>query len=633
MRKLRRLSGFAVLLPILAFASVANAATINVTSTADSGAACTLRNAITAANSNAAAGACAAGQAAPAVDKITFAAAVGPAITLTSALPQIGDPVTISGPGAAQLAVDGAGAYQPFKIGAVAVTISGLTVRNGKCGVACGSQGGAIHDGGTLTLDSDVVSNSLAQDATAGPGSNFAEGGGIEVQGGATLHVVNSTISGNTAAANASTAQNGASGGAIMDRGTVTIDSSRIAGNTVTATAGAGGSTNPDGGAITNDGHLTITRSSITGNLATGIGSSNSPSGGAISEFNDPAITLAIDRSTIADNTVSASSGSTSGGGIDVQGTPATIHSSTISGNSASTGANLIAFVPLTLSNSIVTSPQVGSNCASAVVSAGFNLESTDTCGFDQATDLPSTVPMLGALADNGGGTYTRVPLAGSPVIDAGKAASGEVLDQRGLLRPSDIDSIANAAGSDGSDIGAVEVQDTVAPDTSIDAGPAQGSITNDPPKFSFSSSESNSHFQCSVDGAAFAACTSPDTLTLADGSHSFSVRAVDGTLNADATPATRSFTLDRAAPQTKIKKLKKKKTTKRKIKLKFKSSEPGATFECRVDSKPFKACESPYKTKRLKPGKHKIQVRATDAAGNVDASPASAKVKVVRKR
>src|SRR6478735_6818439 len=105
MRKLRRLSAFAVVLAVLAFASVANAATINVTSPADSGAACTLRNAITAANANAAAGACPAGQAAPTVDKITFAAAVAPAITLTSALPQIGDPLTITGPGAAELAV------------------------------------------------------------------------------------------------------------------------------------------------------------------------------------------------------------------------------------------------------------------------------------------------------------------------------------------------------------------------------------------------------------------------------------------------------------------------------------------------------------------------------------------------
>ncbi len=192
MRTLHRLSFFATLIAAFAFASVANATTINVTSTADSGSACTLRNAIVAANANAAAGACPAGQAAPAVDEITFAGAVGPTITLTAALPQIGDPLTISGPGAAQLTVDGAGAYQPFKIATVGATISGLTITNGKCGVACGSEGGAIFSNGTLTLDSDVVSNSTAQNVTSGASSNFAEGGGIEAQGGSTLHVVNS---------------------------------------------------------------------------------------------------------------------------------------------------------------------------------------------------------------------------------------------------------------------------------------------------------------------------------------------------------------------------------------------------------------------------------------------------------
>ncbi len=50
------------------------------------------------------------------------------------------------------------------------------------------------------------------------------------------------------------------------------------------------------------------------------------------------------------------------------------------------------------------------------------------------------------------------------------------------------------------------------------------------------------------------------------------------------------------------------------------------------MDSAPFAACKSPYKTKKLKPGKHVIQVRATDRLGNVESGPAKAKVKVLRK-
>ena len=102
---------------------------------------------------------------------------------------------------------------------------------------------------------------------------------------------------------------------------------------------------------------------------------------------------------------------------------------------------------------------------------------------------------------------------------------------------------------------------------------------------------------------------------------------------NADATPASRSFTLDSVAPRTTIGKLKKKKTTKRKIKVTFTSSEQGATFECRVDQKPFTACSSPYKTKKLKLGKHVIEVRATDAVGNAESNPARTNVKIVHKR
>jgi hypothetical protein len=84
-------------------------------------------------------------------------------------------------------------------------------------------------------------------------------------------------------------------------------------------------------------------------------------------------------------------------------------------------------------------------------------------------TALNPLDPMLGPLQDNGGPTPTHMPLNGSPLIDAGAPNWAEMsyalwnvvrlVDQRGLSRVVDHAAIPNANGSDGSDIGAVEVQ------------------------------------------------------------------------------------------------------------------------------------------------------------------------------
>jgi hypothetical protein len=54
-----------------------------------------------------------------------------------------------------------------------------------------------------------------------------------------------------------------------------------------------------------------------------------------------------------------------------------------------------------------------------------------------------------------------------------------------------------------------------------------------------------------------------------------------------------------------------------------FSSDEPNSTFECRVDRKPFTACRSPQVLKLRRRGFHSFRVRAIDAAGNVDPTPA----------
>ncbi len=86
----------------------------------------------------------------------------------------------------------------------------------------------------------------------------------------------------------------------------------------------------------------------------------------------------------------------------------------------------------------------------------------------------------------------------------------------------------------------------------------------------------------------------------------------------------------DTDPPQTKITKGAPNKTDETKLKFKFTSSEPGSTFECKLDKKKFKACTSPRKVKHLDGGKHKFKVIATDAAGNTDPTAAKDKFKVV---
>jgi hypothetical protein len=88
----------------------------------------------------------------------------------------------------------------------------------------------------------------------------------------------------------------------------------------------------------------------------------------------------------------------------------------------------------------------------------------------------------------------------------------------------------------------------------------------------------------------------------------------------------------DRTAPETTLGKHPKKKTTSKKAKFTFTSSEAG-TFQCKVDKKKAKPCTSPFKVKAKRLGKHKFSVFAVDAAGNVDASPATYKWKVVKKK
>src|SRR5436190_4167239 len=82
-------------------------------------------------------------------------------------------------------------------------------------------------------------------------------------------------------------------------------------------------------------------------------------------------------------------------------------------------------------------------------------------------------------------------------------------------------------------------------PDTTITSGP-QGPTSSTSASFAFTSSEEESTFQCSLDAAPFTSCSSPAVYaTLAQGPHTFQVRATDAANTTDQTPAHRDWTVD----------------------------------------------------------------------------------------
>lgn len=87
---------------------------------------------------------------------------------------------------------------------------------------------------------------------------------------------------------------------------------------------------------------------------------------------------------------------------------------------------------------------------------------------------------------------------------------------------------------------------------------------------------------------------------------------------------------VDTDPPETRITKDAPKQTDQTKVKFKFRSDEAGSTFQCKLDKKPWKRCSSPKTVKRLDEGKHLFKVRAVDAAGNRDPTPAKDTFKVV---
>jgi hypothetical protein len=417
---------------IAAMAVTGRAATITVTNTNDSGPG-SLRQALADANDG---------------DTID-ATGVSGTILLTSGELQINHNVTINGPGAGNLAVNGNAASRVFENFASDVTISGFTVTNGLPPTGDNNGGGGILNHGGLTLSgTSILSNNAGGFLPPNAG-----GGGIGITAGGTLTVMNSLIGANES-------QNGPGGG-ISAGGTVTVSNSTINNNEGLCTGG---------GLAFNDigGTLTVINSTIIGNSVLGCpvsadGGGVPTGGGGIACSGS----VAVSNSTISGNIVDVGAVPTGGGGIACSGS-VTVSNSTISGNTVGGAMNEGGGIgnggTFTLTNSTLSGNSAPSGQGGAISNAGqtmigdtvlnagasggtiFNDGGTITSlGYNIASDNGggvligpgdqiNTDPMLGPLQDNGGPTFTHALLPGSPAIDAGDPSftPPPFFDQRG---------------------------------------------------------------------------------------------------------------------------------------------------------------------------------------------------------
>jgi hypothetical protein len=165
---------------------------------------------------------------------------------------------------------------------------------------------------------------------------------------------------------------------------------------------------------------------------------------------------------------------------------------------------------------------------------------------------------------------------------------------------------------------------DLTPPTTSLTSSPA-GATSSRSASFSFSSSETGSSFQCALDGGAYVDCTSPQTYGgLAEGTHRFAVRATDAAGNTDPSTISYSWLIDLTPGDTSIVGGPKALSNSTTASFVVSSSKPGSSFQCQLDTADWAACGSAPIFSGLAQGSHRLAVRAVDAVGNVDPTPAS---------
>jgi hypothetical protein len=279
-------------------------------------------------------------------DTINFA--VTGTIGLTTGELLVDKAITISGPGAENLAVNGNAKDRVFHVTGENVTISGLTITNGNASGNGLGGGGIYNDHSTLTVNNCAISGNHTD----------RQGGGIYNDGSgssATLMILNSTISGNFAL----------SSQAIVAGGGIANDSSN-----------AGSAT------------LTIVDSLVDGNVADGVSSGASDGNGGGIYNNGAGATLAMTNSIVSNNRAGAQSGVSlsHGGGIWSSGT-GTIMDSTVNGNEAGTGGGGIHNSgTLTITGSTINNNECGYLVGSDKSGVGGGIDSSGSLTITSTT-------------------------------------------------------------------------------------------------------------------------------------------------------------------------------------------------------------------------------------------------------
>lgn len=165
-------------------------------------------------------------------------------------------------------------------------------------------------------------------------------------------------------------------------------------------------------------------------------------------------------------------------------------------------------------------------------------------------------------------------------------------------------------------------VIDTTLPETALTGGPPAVIASGDA-SFELSCDENECTFECQLDGAGWQTCASPHAVTVADGEHTLEARAIDAAGNVDDTPAAHVWTADTTPPDTSFSRTPAETSPATTAAFEFSCDEVACDYECELDDAGYAPCPSPHVVQGLVDGAHTFRVRAQDAAGNADQSPA----------